>query len=51
MLLSPLPPQANLMSFLRSIFSLEEVRYASVHSLADDVMRLARQTAHKLSDI
>lgn len=33
------------MNFVRSIFSLESVNYTSVHTLADDILRLAKDTA------
>ena len=37
--------QAVTMTFIRSMFSLEAVDYTSVKTLADDILRLAKQTA------
>lgn len=41
-------PQVMSMNFIRSIFSLESVNYSTVHTLADDILTLAKQTADQM---
>lgn len=41
--------KSTVLKFTRAIFSEEEVRYHTVHSLADDILRLARLTAQSMS--
>ena len=36
------------MNFVRSIFSLDSVNYSSVHTLANDIVTLAKQTAEQM---
>ena len=36
------------MNFVRSIFSLESVNYSTVHTLAEDILTLAKQTADQM---
>ena len=47
---SPAPPlpQARVLEFVCDIFSLDSVRYTTVHTLADDILLLAQQTAQSL---
>lgn len=40
--------QSSVLKFVRDIFSLTEVRYNTVASLSDDILRLAQQTAHAM---
>ena len=40
----------TMMSFLRSVFSLDTVRYATVHTLSTDIMTQARRMFNFLSD-
>lgn len=41
----------TMMSFLRSVFSLDTVRYATVHTLSTDIMAQARRMFNSLSDL
>lgn len=41
--------QSSVLSFTRAIFSQEEVRYKSVASLSDDILRLAQKTANSIN--
>lgn len=40
--------QGAVLGFVRAIFNMEEVRYSSVESLADDILTLAQKTAHSM---
>lgn len=40
--------QAMSMKFVRSIFSPESVNYSTVHTLAEDILTLAKQTADQM---
>ena len=41
-------PQAHVLEFMCDIFSLDSVRYTTVHTLADDILLLAQHTAQSL---
>lgn len=41
-------PQEQVLLFLKDIFDLEKVRYSSVETLAEDVLRLLRSRAELL---
>ena len=36
------------MNFVHSVFSLDSVDYSSVQTLANDILKLAKQTADKM---
>ena len=40
--------QGAVLRFMRAIFNMEEVRYNTVASLADDILTLAQRTAHSI---
>ena len=40
--------QAHVLEFMCDIFSLDSVRYTTVHTLADDILLLAQHTAQSL---
>ena len=37
------------MTFVHSVFSQDSVNYSSVHTLADDILRLAKQTVDNMN--